>query len=85
MNLNAAGGTVPTNEEEALRAEDSDLITLPVSIVGTNCANCKFIGEVQSRAGNVKAAFCNHPQVEQMVTNRMCCIFWDTPGTRRDF
>lgn len=37
-------------------------------------------------AGTVKtAAFCKHQKVNQWVTERMCCIFWDAPGVLRDF
>lgn len=36
--------------------------------------------------GEVKTAFfCAHKKVDQWVTDRMCCIYWDAPGVLRDF
>jgi len=61
-------------EDSALeRAKEADLITLPDSIPGTNCGNCSFFQEDH----------CNHPEVNQPVTARMCCIFWDHPDAKR--
>lgn len=39
---NNAGGYIYSESENKI-AEPVDLITLPSDIVGTNCANCKFI------------------------------------------
>lgn len=90
MDINNHGGTIPANERERSRAEQVDLVTLPVKVEGTNCGNCKFISGAQTlgvdRSGNeVSGGFCNHPKVYQEVTNRMCCALWDSPGTLRDF
>ena len=36
--------------------------------------------------GTAKTAFfCAHKKVDQWVTDRMCCIYWDAPGVVRDF
>ena len=29
--------------------------------------------------------WCKHKDVDQWVTPRMCCAFWDAPGVLRDF
>lgn len=28
---------------------------------------------------------CNHPMVDQFVTSRMCCAYWDSEGTHRAY
>jgi len=28
---------------------------------------------------------CKHPKIAQWVTERMCCAFWDSPGTHRAY
>lgn len=30
-------------------------------------------------------AMCTHPKVKQWVNSRMCCAFWDAPGTLRAY
>lgn len=59
------------------RAEHADLITLPENITGTNCSNCKFV--------DLKTKMCNHPEVNQKVSERMCCKYWDAEGTKREW
>lgn len=53
------------------RAIAAGLITFPQGIEAVNCANCQYF----------KANYCNHPQVKLEVTAKMCCNFWDKPGT----
>lgn len=58
------------------RAKAADLVTLPPDVTGTNCANCRFV------SGNT----CLNPHVHQHLADgatRMCCIYWDAPGTKR--
>lgn len=74
----AGGALVPPAEQKAdssalERAKRVDLITLPEGITGTNCFNCKYI----------KDSYCVHPEVDQPVTERMCCALWDAEGTKR--
>lgn len=68
-------------EEEGMsrleRAEHSDLITLPESIEGTNCGNCKFI--------DLKTKMCMNEEVNQKVNERMCCKYWDAEGVKREW
>jgi len=61
------------------RAKEADLVTLPDNIQGTNCGNCFFFDPEK------KEGFCNHVKVLQHVTSRMCCSFWDAPGTKREW
>jgi hypothetical protein len=63
------------DENKLERAKAADLVTLPETIVGTNCSNCIFI--------DLETKTCKHPQVLQKVSERMCCAFWDAPGTLR--
>lgn len=49
------------------RARNTDLITLPEGVKGTNCGNCMYVQE----------GYCIHPEVDQPVTERMCCALWD--------
>jgi hypothetical protein len=84
LRLNNQGGTIPSNETDKQRAEAADLITLPRAIEGTNCFNCEYIRPLKG-AGARGVGDCVHPDVAQMVTFRQCCIFWNAPGTRRDF
>lgn len=30
-------------------------------------------------------AWCKHPKINQWVTKRMCCAYWDAPGTLRTY
>ncbi len=69
---NSQGGYMQSGEELA-RAKKADLLTLPPGVEGTNCANCKF----------QKDGFCKHKEVQQAVTPRMCCAFWDAEGCVR--
>ena len=57
------------------RAEKVDLITLPESVKGTNCGNCKFVDPDKD--------WCTNKQVVQPVNNRMCCALWDSNGVKR--
>jgi hypothetical protein len=59
------------------RAEHSDLITLPENIEGTNCGNCKFFDS--------KTKMCMNTEVNQKVTARMCCKYWDAEGVKREW
>lgn len=75
--MNAQGGVDPTDWAAMDRAALADLVTLPESVLGTNCGNCKFV------TSNGAIGYCAHPAVLQPVTARMCCALWDAPGTRR--
>ena len=59
------------------RAKNADLVTLPEGIEGTNCANCKFV--------DLKNKYCTHKDVDQKVSERMCCALWDAEGTKREW
>lgn len=41
----------------------------------SNCGNCQYFDKARD--------YCDHPALCMRVTERMCCIFWDAPGTRR--
>lgn len=64
-------------KDEQKRAEHADLITLPPSVKGTNCSNCKFVKKTKD------GAFCEHKEVQLPVTPRMCCKYWDHPDVKR--
>jgi len=60
------------------RAKHSDLITLPESVKGTNCGNCKYVQELENDILD-----CRHEEVAQTVTERMCCSYWDHQDVKR--
>lgn len=62
-------------DKELERAKEADLITLPKNISGTNCGNCEYM--------NFENSQCIHEKVLQKVSNRMCCIYWNTDGVIR--
>lgn len=72
------GGLIPTSPE---RAKDTDFITLPEAVEGTNCSNCLFVRKVKGK----KYSQCVHPKVRMPVNNRNCCKYWDAYGTKRHF
>ena len=67
----------PKSADEMARAKHADLITLPPSVKGTNCANCRF---VEKRSDG---AFCAHPEIKLPVNERMCCAYWDHSDVKR--
>lgn len=76
----AQGGNVSPLQSQADRAKAADLVILPENVQGTNCSNCQFVQLIDEKEGK---GYCKHPKVDQPVTARMCCIYWDAPGTRR--
>jgi ribosome modulation factor len=57
---------------DALKA--ADFVTLPESVKGTNCSNCRF----------QENKVCQNPEIQgQPVTERNCCALWDAEGTQR--
>lgn len=77
---NKQGGFDPRNEEEIKKFKHADLITLPVSVSGTNCGNCQhFQGH-----GNA-VGYCDHHDILQNVTSRMCCVYWNHSGVSREW
>lgn len=71
----------PPEATELERAKHSDLITLPDGIEGTNCFNCRYIHATPHNEEGYRA--CIHPEVDQPVTERMCCKYWDQVGAKR--
>lgn len=71
---------VNANSTIVSRAKASDLIILPENVQGTNCSNCKFVEIKDAEKG---LGYCNNKNVDQDVTARMCCIYWDAHGTKR--
>jgi hypothetical protein len=63
------------DSEKLERAKHVDLITLPESIKGTNCGNCKFF--------NKEKQYCDNHEVNQPVHSNMCCKEWDAEGVKR--
>lgn len=82
MELNEQGGAEPENSAEMARAKKTDLITLPETIVGTNCSNCEYVGRVKKSQG-IKVGWCVHPRVDQPVSERNCCALWSAYGVIR--
>jgi len=80
IDINENGGVVPDSAAERRRAKNTDLVTLPEHVRGTNCGNCQYVRVMSGFVG-----MCVHPKVNQPVTARMCCALWDAPGTIRDF
>ncbi len=60
------------NKQKTSIYKKADLIVLPENIVGTNCANCKWI--------NLESNYCSHPKIGLVLSDsaeRMCCAYWD--------
>lgn len=74
---NPLGGIYDDSPEAIKRAKYVDLITMPKSVSGTNCFNCKFVRR------NRYIGDCIHPQVLQKVNARMCCALWARDGEWR--
>jgi mutator protein MutT len=64
-----------SKEEEEKRAEKTDLITLPENVTGTNCGNCMFYNKDNCQ--------CVNKEVDQKVTDNMCCALWDNEEVKR--
>lgn len=64
-----------SKDEELKRAEKVDLITMPKNITGVNCGNCMYFNSSNSQ--------CVNKEVDQKVTDKMCCSLWDAEGTNR--
>lgn len=75
---NAQGGFDPTSKEQIKKFKKVDLITLPVE--GTNCGNCMFMVKVDKGVG-----WCNHKEVLEYVTPRMCCALWNNTDVKRQW
>lgn len=67
--------TGSTSRSALQRAKDADLVTFGPGVTGTKCANCEY----------VDGHTCKHPKVSQTLADpaKMCCIYWDRPGTKR--
>lgn len=78
---NELGGINEMDQPALHRAKEVDLITLPASIHGTNCYNCKWISSHRTD----EKGMCTHSRVRQYVNGRMCCILWTNPKEYRPF
>lgn len=81
--MNDQGG-VFHSPAEMRRAKAVDLGTLPTSIPGTNCGNCRFFKTGGSASG-VSVGLCAHPAVKMIVSERECCGKWDNKGYLRQW
>lgn len=77
---NHLGGINEVNNSALERAQAADLVTLPQSVKGTNCFNCKFIRDIEDKKG-----YCSHKKVLQYVNGRMCCALWSSTGMYAPF
>lgn len=84
------GGLIPPDKR---RAKHVDLVTLPKSIPGTNCGNCKYYKKHGSPAYKEhhgtkidgEHGYCNHHDVEFHVSPRQCCKYWWNDKALRSF
>jgi hypothetical protein len=74
------GGFTPKTPEQKRVFKKVDLIVLPKDIQGTNCFNCRYIGDKENEMG-----FCSHHEVRQYVTKKNCCGLWDHENVKREF
>lgn len=81
QNKNKEGGLEYSGKDQKT-AKKVDLITLPSSIEGTNCSNCKFVKITDKEKG---LGFCEHKDVQLPVTARMCCALWDHSDVKRSW
>lgn len=77
---NPLGGVNDLDQGAVKRAKEVDLLTFPKRISGTNCFNCRWIGNKQNDIG-----YCTNPKVKQYVNARMCCAIWDTVDSYRPY
>ena len=77
LKKNGQGGFDPQGESQTNKFKKVDLITLPQNVEGTNCSNCRFVGEKDGKS------YCEHKDVHEYVTKRMCCALWDNKGVMR--
>lgn len=77
---NAEGGFDPESKKEVKIYKHADLITLPVGVEGTNCGNCEYIKNMKKGVG-----FCTHKEIQQHVTARQCCKYWDHGKVKRSW
>ncbi len=69
--FNKQGGVQPQTTFEAIRAKAADLGTLPRGMCGTRCDFCQHYTKKSSHTG-----YCKHFLVQQMVSDRQCCIYF---------
>lgn len=81
LEKNSLGGVNDMNEPALERARNTDLVTLPQAVRGTNCYNCKWISDAR-QPGHAK---CHNKLVDQDVNGRMCCVLWSAKGEYRPF
>lgn len=56
-----------------------DLVVLPPDVEGKNCGNCMYF----EKSGDI--GWCEHKEVRQWVTPRMCCSLWDHKDVKRSW
>ncbi len=79
LETNQEGGFNPETNKQVKRFKHADLITLPKEVKGTNCGNCSFMKK-QGKYG-----FCKHEEIQDWVTDRMCCKYWNHHGVKRSW
>lgn len=77
LETNNQGGFTPETDQQLKRFKHADLITLPENVKGTNCGNCSYMRH-QGKIG-----FCAHEEIQDYVTERMCCQYWDHKDINR--
>lgn len=77
LETNSQGGFDPQSDKQNQKFKKVDLLTLPEEVKGTNCGNCEYMRK-QGKIG-----FCKHEDVQDWVTDRMCCNRWSHEGARR--
>jgi hypothetical protein len=75
VKIDRNGGVVPSSLE---RAAIIDLLTLPQTLTGTNCSNCRSFDGTTPELG-----FCVNPKVRMHVNDRQCCALWTAVGVLR--
>lgn len=75
---NELGGYEYTGEAKEI-AKKYDLLTLPASVRGTNCANCSFYTSL------AKGGFCFRHNILLPVTPRMSCTYWNNLSADRSW
>jgi len=78
LQKNNNGGLEDLDKDALSRAKHADLITFTQDIPGTNCFNCQWIRDKSQEAG-----YCSNKEIRQYVNGRMCCNYWNKPGTLR--
>ena len=69
-------GSLKTNDQGGIDSPDPEHLKL---------AKEGDLITLPGRGQPTAARACAHKKIDQVVTDRMCCAYWDNPGARREW